>query len=36
VGSSVPIGGGGGRSRRPADSDDDEIVFKNGAVIRGT
>ena len=34
VGSSVPIGRG--RSRAPADADDQEIVFKNGVVLRGS
>ena len=39
VGTSVPMGGGrGGRggSRAPAESEDQEIVFKNGVVTRGT
>jgi hypothetical protein len=39
VGTSVPVGGGrGGRggSRAPVDAEDQEIVFKNGVVIRGT
>ena len=34
VGSSLPIGRG--RSRAAADADDQEIVFKNGVVSRGS
>ncbi len=34
VGSSMPIGRG--RSRAPSDADDQEIVFKNGVVLRGS
>ncbi|HVS52507.1 MAG TPA: hypothetical protein VHD62_09140 [Opitutaceae bacterium] len=35
VGTSVPITGGR-RSRTPSDAEDQEIVFKNGAVVRGS
>jgi hypothetical protein len=34
VGSSMPVGGR--RSRAPADADDQEIVFRNGVVFRGS
>lgn len=34
VGTSTPIGGG--RSRAPSDAEDQEIVFKNGVVLRGS
>lgn len=34
VGGNVPLGGGGNRGGAPAD--EDEVVFKNGVVIRGT
>lgn len=36
IGTSVPVGGGRGRSRAPVDAEDQEIVFKNGVVIRGS
>jgi len=36
VGTSVPVGRGRGGSRAPADTEDQEIVFENGVVLRGT
>jgi hypothetical protein len=36
VGTNMPVGGSRGGSRAPVDSEDQEIVFKNGVVTRGS